>query len=147
MHTGVLPPGRRRLLYLIAAGTWITGATWLVLHYFVRVVDAFGFDNPHPQQRLWLIIHAAFSFAAVWMFGALWSDHVVRGWKAGLRKPTGGTLFAVVAWLTVSGCALYYLGSDDWRSWTSLAHWIIGLLAIVLFFMHLRKRTRGDSDR
>ncbi|NBR18198.1 MAG: hypothetical protein EBT81_10105, partial [Gammaproteobacteria bacterium] len=67
MRTGVLPPGRRRLLHGVALGTWSTGAVWLVFHYFVRVVDEFGFDNPHPQQRWWLIGHAVFSFAAVWL--------------------------------------------------------------------------------
>ena len=142
VRTGVLPPGRRRLLHSVAFGTWLTGAVWLVFHYFVRVIDDFGFDNPHPQQQWWLIAHAVFSFAAVWLFGSLWSDHVVRGWKAGVRKPTGGTLFGVLVWLTISGCALYYLGSDAWRSWTSLAHWIPGLAAIVVFVVHFRNKRR-----
>jgi len=140
VRTGVLPPGRRRLLHALAIGTWVTGGVWLIFHYFIRVVDQFGFDGPHPQQRWLLIGHAVFSFAAVWMFGALWSDHIVRGWRARQRRPTGGTLFGVLVWLTITGCALYYIGSDRWRSWTSLAHWIIGLAAIVLFIVHFRKK-------
>lgn len=139
-RTGVLPVGRRRLLHGLAIGTWLTGAVWLVFHYFVRTVDQFGFENPHPQQQWWLIAHAVFSFGAVWMFGALWSDHIVRGWKARLRRPTGGTLFGVSAWLTLTGCALYYIGNDFWREWTSLAHWIVGLLALIVFVIHFRKK-------
>ena len=140
LRTGALPTGRRRLLHLLAIGTWLTGGIWLVFHYFVRTVDQFGFEGPHPQQRWWLIGHAVFSFAAVWMFGALWPDHVVRGWKAKLRRPTGGTLFGILVWLTLTGCALYYIGSDAWRSWTSLSHWIPGLIAIVIFILHFKKK-------
>jgi hypothetical protein len=70
---------------------------------------------------------------------------VVRGWKAGMRKPSGGTLFGVLVWLTISGCALYYLGSDEWRSWTSLAHWIPGLAASVVFVVHFRNKRLEES--
>ena len=138
--TGVLPPGRRRLLHTLAIGTWVTGGVWVIFDYFIRAVDQFGFEGPHPQQRWWLIAHAVFSFGAVWMFGALWPDHVVRGWKARLRRPTGGTLFGVLAWLTLTGCALYYIGNDTLRTWTSFAHWVPGVAAIVVFIIHFRKK-------
>ncbi len=138
--TGVLPPGRRRLVHALAIGTWASGAVWLIFDYFIRAVDQFGFEGPHPQQRWWLIAHAVFSFVAVWAFGALWPDHVVRGWKARLRRPTGGTLFGVLAWLTLTGCALYYIGNDTLRSWTSFTHWIPGLFLIVVFIIHFKKK-------
>jgi hypothetical protein len=140
--TGVLPVGRRRTLYGLALGTWITGCVWLLFYYFVRVEDQFGFENPHPQQRLWLIAHAIFSLGAVWIFGALWSDHVVRGWKAKLRRNSGGWLFVLTAWLALSGCALYYIGSDVWREWMSLGHWVVGVAAIIFFLVHFRKQKK-----
>ena len=141
-YTGVLPVGRKWTLYGFALGTFVTGCVWLVFHYFVRVVDAYGFENPHPQQRWWIIGHAVFSFAAVWMFGALWSDHIVWGWRAKLRRPTGGTLFGFLVWLTATGCALYYVGSDRWRAITSLLHWVPGLAALVVFVLHFKKKGR-----
>jgi hypothetical protein len=142
-RTGALPVGRRRTLHALAIGTWVTGGIWLIFKYFVREVDSFGFDNPHPAQRWWLIGHAAFSFGALWIYGALWPDHVVRGWKAKLRRKSGGTIFGVAAWLALTGCALYYIGNDTARSWTSLAHWIVGLAAIVAYLIHQPWRKRG----
>ena len=140
--TGALPVGRRNTLYVVSIGTLATGVIWLVFQYFVRVVDQFGFENPHPQQRWWLIAHAVFSFVAVWMFGALWSDHIVRGWRAKLRRKSGGTMFGLGVWLTLTGCALYYVGSDFWRSLTSFAHWIPGVATLAVFLIHFRKKGR-----
>jgi hypothetical protein len=34
--TGVLPPGRRRLVHALAIGTWASGAVWLIFDYFIR---------------------------------------------------------------------------------------------------------------
>lgn len=140
--SGALPQGRRRTLYVFSIGTLVTGVMWLVFQYFVRVVDQFGFENPHPQQRWWLISHAVFSFVTIWMFGALWPDHIVRGWRARLRRWSGGALFGLASWLTATGCALYYVGSDFWRALTSFAHWIPGLATLIVFVVHFRKATR-----
>jgi hypothetical protein len=136
---GALPTWQRRSVYIVSAAVWITGAVWLVFRYFVRVTDEFGFDNPHPQQRWWIIAHAAASLAGLWLFGLLWHHHIARGWRAGLRRGTGGTLFGLVAWLALTGCALYYIGTDSARSWTSLAHWIVGLGALGAFLLHDRR--------
>jgi len=81
------------------------------------------------------------------MFGALWSDHIVRGWRAKLRRPTGGTLFGFLVWLTATGCALYYVGSDRWRAITSLLHWVPGLAALVVFVLHFKKKGPGVATR
>jgi hypothetical protein len=134
-----LPLWQRRTIYGVGLATWLTGGVWLVYKYFVRVVDEFGFENPHPQQRLWLIAHAAASLIAVWLFGLLWHHHIARGWENRLRRGTGGTLFGVIAWLALSGCALYYIGSDNARNLVSLAHWIVGLAAIGAYLLHDRR--------
>jgi hypothetical protein len=133
-----LPVRRRRALHWISVGVWVTGGVWLIYKYFIRVTDDFGFESPHPLQHWWLIAHAGFSFAAVWMFGVLWPGHVLRGWRMKTRRPTGGTLFGVIAWLTLSGYALYYVASETLRSWTSILHWVVGLVAIVPFLLHRR---------
>ncbi|MCU0761146.1 MAG: hypothetical protein MUF07_18360 [Steroidobacteraceae bacterium] len=142
-RVGALPASRRRAVHWIATGTWVTGAVWLVFKYFVRVPDEFGFDNPHPMQQWWLIAHAIVSVFAVWMFGVLWPGHVIRGWKSHLRRPTGGTLFGITAWLALTGLALYYVGNDDWRSWVAILHWAVGLGAIVAFLLHRRHAPRA----
>ena len=73
---GALSRTRRRTLYGISVGVWVTGAVWLVYHYFVRSIDQFGFENAHPHQQWWLVAHAAFGCWALWMFGVLWPGHV-----------------------------------------------------------------------
>jgi hypothetical protein len=135
---GTLPAPRRRAVVWVSVAVWATGVVWLLFKYFVRVTDEFGFDNPHPWQRAWLIAHAFAALAALWLFGVLWRGHVVRGWTLRERRPTGGTLFGVTVWLTLTGCALYYIGSDSLRAWTSFAHWIPGVAALALFLVHRR---------
>lgn len=146
VRAGSLPPSRRRAIHLVSAATWLTGAVWLVFHYFVRVPDEFGFENPHPQQQWWLIGHAAFALYATWLFGVLWPGHVIRGWNSRLKRGTGGTLFGFTAWLALSGLALYYLGDATLRSWASLAHWIAGLVAVLPFLLHRRAQAPGRSS-
>jgi hypothetical protein len=137
-RVGALPTRRRLNIYGIAIGVWVTGAVWLVYHYFVRTIDNFGFENVHPHQQWWLIAHAVFSFAAVWMFGVLWPNHIKKGWKLNTQRLTGGSLFGVITWLTLTGLALYYIGDDALRSWTSILHWGVGLAGLAVFLIHLR---------
>ncbi len=144
-RVGALGSRRRRTLYVISIGVWLTGAVWLIYHYFVRSIDQFGFENPHPDQQAWLIAHAAFGVAAVWIFGVLWPGHIIRGWKARVRRTSGGWLFGVVTWLTLTGLALYYIGNSAWREWASLGHWIVGLAALLPFLIHLL--TRAPRER
>jgi hypothetical protein len=132
-----LPTLRRRMIYLIASGTWLTGCLWLVYHYFIKVKDQFGFDSVHPLEKWWLIFHAAFGFWAVWMFGNLWLHHIKLGWTIKARWISGGSLFLFVFWLIGTGYLLYYLGDAKLRGLTSLLHWIPGLAVIGLFFSHL----------
>lgn len=144
-RVGALPGWQRLAVNWTALAVWLTGAVWLIFKYFVRSVDEFGFENPHPQQQAWIIAHAFVSLAGLWLFGLLWSQHIVRGWDNRVRRPSGSTIFVAVAWLSLTGCALYYLGSDRWRSWVSFAHWIPGLAALIAFHVHRRKRTRAVS--
>ncbi len=136
---GLLPAPRRRAVIVVSGVVWATGVVWLVFKYFVRVTDQFGFDSPHPMMRSWLIAHALASFVAIWLFGVLWRGHVVRGWNLRVRRGSGGTMFGLTAWLALSGCALYYIGSDALRSWTSLAHWVPGIGALAAFLIHRRR--------
>jgi hypothetical protein len=143
---GVLPHRRKNAIYLTAAGVWITGILWLIFHYFITVPDQFGFTQRHPLQKWWMIAHALLAVFAVWFFGMLWPNHVKRAWTKKVRRGTGGTLFGVTAWLSLTGVALYYIGDDSWRSATSLAHWIIGVVALGVFLLHLLTRRSHDQE-
>lgn len=142
-RVGMIPPSRRTAIYLTSAGLWLTGVLWLIYHYFMHKTDQFGFDGADPLENWWLIAHAVVGFYAVWMFGVLWPGHIKSGWRTKMRWISGGCLFLVVVWLTITGLSLYYLGSDEWRKWTSIAHWIPGLAAFAVFVCHAPRRLRS----
>lgn len=130
-----LPRTRRYTVYFISVGVFVTGAVWLIYHYFLRTPGPFGFKN-NPLEIWWLKAHGAFSFASIWALGWLWTTHVMRGWNMRWRRWSGGFLAGVVLVLTITGYLLYYIGSRDWREGMALAHWIIGLAALAVFFIH-----------
>jgi len=126
---------RRYTIYFISIGVFVTGVLWLIYHYFLREMGPFGYRN-NPLELWWLKLHGGFSFASLWVFGLLWSVHILRGWNMRWRRWSGGALVVTMVLLTITGWGLYYFDSREWREWTSIVHWVIGLLALALFFMH-----------
>ena len=137
LRVGFMPRARRLTLYAVSLSVWGSGCVWLLLHYFVHSVDRLGFETPHPAEQWCLVAHAFASFYAMWWFGVLWTGHIKRGWKARIRRGTGGTLFGVWLWLAMTGYALYYVVNDAWRARTSILHWTVGLAALGAFLFHL----------
>jgi hypothetical protein len=135
-----LSKGQRYTLYGISIGVWLTGAVWLIYHYFMQTEGPFGFQK-HPVEVISLEVHGAFSFAALWIFGVLGWTHILRGWTSNWKRWSGGFLVGVIVILIVTGWGLYYFVAREWREWTSLVHWILGLAALVLFFVHWLSRS------
>jgi hypothetical protein len=125
----------RAAIYVICAGVWLTGVLWLVFHYFLRTEGPFGFRN-NPLEVWCLKAHGAFSFASLWLLGRLWAVHVMRGWNMRWRRWSGGSLVGAVFVLILSAYGLYYVDGKAWRDWTGILHWIIGILALAIFFIH-----------
>jgi len=141
-----LPKIRRYTVYVVSIGVWLTGLLWVIYHYFLRTPGPFGFRN-NPLEILWLELHGAFSFAAMFALGLLWIIHVVRGWNARWRRWSGGFLVGLTIVLTISGYGLYYLDSREAREFVSVVHWVIGLASIVFFFLHwLSKSAAHNRD-
>jgi hypothetical protein len=138
-----LPRGRRWTVYGIAFATWITGVLWLIYHYFMTTEGRFG-PQTHPLEPWWKTIHAGVSFFAIGILGLLWGVHILRGWNANWRRWSGGTLAAFFFVLTATGFALYYIYMIDeaWRAWTSIIHWVLGLVSIGAFFVHWLSKSR-----
>ena len=130
-----LKRGRRWLTYGIGLGLWLTGAAWLIYHYFLRTETAFG-PAENPLTHWWLAAHGLFAFASLWLFGLLWGQHIVGAWKSGRHRITGSLLFSLLVALIGSGYLLYYAGGDETRSIVSLLHWIVGLAIPLPFFVH-----------
>ncbi len=140
-RVGHMSRGRRHSLYWASFGVLASGLVWLYVHYFMQEVDSFGFEGPHPAEKWALIAHAVCSFYGLWWFGLLWPGHIYKSWRARIRRWSGGILFACLAWLTATGCALYYIGSETVRSWTSLLHWVAGIICALAFAVHLKTRS------
>jgi len=139
-----LTRNRRIGLYAVAIGVWLTGGLWLIYHYFLEREGPFGFES-HPLEKTWLILHAGFSFAAIWLLGMLWAIHIVRGWNMKWRRRSGGTMVGVMLVLVVSGCSLYYIDSQVIDEWTAILHWAVGLAALAVFFIHWLSKSRPAS--
>lgn len=146
IRPGGLPHDRRRTVYLIAAGSWITGLLWVIFHFFMSVEDEFGFDTVHPLEKWWLTFHAVFFFCALWMFGVLWPNHVKINWRMKRRRWSGGLMYGIVIWLAISGFLMLYLGDEKLRNLSSWAHWLVGLAALIAFTIHLSVRWFGKKE-
>jgi hypothetical protein len=147
-------PGRlgaptRTGMYVVGLGVWLSGGLWLVLHHWLIKRGEFG-PEVNPLEPWCLKAHGAFAFATVWFFGLLWRVHVTKVWPLSWRRCSGGVMAGSLAWLTLSGYLLYYVGEDTARSIVSILHWGIGLVVPIFFFSHrfgLRKRVPKSSFR
>jgi len=126
---------RKWALYVISTGLWASGAAWLIFHYFLRKAGDFG-PEANPLEPWWLKVHGAFAFGALFMLGLLWGVHILNSWASHRRRWSGGLLVAAILVLTASGYLLYYVGGETLREVVSLAHWIIGFGAPILFIAH-----------
>ncbi len=61
----------------------------------------------------------------------------MHGWRFGMNRISGLSVVLAASLLTLSGYGLYYIVSDDIRSWASLIHWVIGLAAIGAVTLHV----------
>ena len=133
--------GRRqkKMLYAASFLLWMSGALWL----FERYVS----DNALPLP-LWMKIHGAAAMLFLMVFGALLIHHVPVGWRHKRQRPSGIPLLLICTVLVITGWALYYLGDESIREWTSAAHSILGLLFPFVLGLHLwfAKKHKVHSD-
>ena len=123
-------------LYVVGALLVLSGALWLLFHYFVRMPGQFG-DSPHVLEPWWLCIHGLCAAAFLIGFGSVLPGHVRRAWVGRRNRLSGALFFALVALLIASGYGLYYLGADSVRAIVSIAHWSVGLGIPLLMGWHV----------
>lgn len=140
-----LRPWHKRLVYVALAALWLTGAAWLVFHYFIKVEGAFG-PEPHWLEHWWLRAHGLFVFGGLLVLGPLFVLHAPRGWRTGRGRRFGVAIYAVLAWLAVSGYGLYYFSDLLPPDLLPKLHWITGLVAPLGLVAHiLTARRRSES--
>ncbi|HEX7951926.1 MAG TPA: hypothetical protein VF523_02530 [Burkholderiales bacterium] len=130
--------GKWHQTYLYASGALLvlSGALWLLFHYFVRIQGQFG-DSPHPLEKWWLCAHGVCAALFLIGFGSVLPGHVRRAWTGRRNRLSGTVFFAPLAILMATGYGLYYLGDESARALVSAVHWIIGLGIPVLMGWHI----------
>ncbi|WP_225010909.1 hypothetical protein [Novosphingobium percolationis] len=133
------------LLALSGMGLWLSGCGWLLLHYYGQKQGEFG-PEMNPVEPWMMKAHGLFLIPALLGIGGMFIAHIPKGWAHRHQRIAGVALCVVLAALIASGYMLYYVGDEDLRAWTSLAHWTIGLGLPVVFLWHylngLRARRR-----
>jgi hypothetical protein len=123
------------LLTISGAVLWLSGAAWLLLHYYGQVEGEFG-PETNPLEPWLLRLHGFALIPALLGFGGLFVVHMPKGWKNRYQRNLGVALTALMAMLILTGYLLYYVGDDAVRSWSSIIHWAIGLAAPIIFIWH-----------
>ena len=123
-------------LYVVGVLLVLSGALWLVFHYFVRIEGDFG-PTLHPLEPVWLSVHGIAAAAILVGFGSVLPGHVRRAWTASHNRISGGVFFTVMLTLTITGYLLYYVGAEAVRGPMSMLHWIVGLALPLLAVWHI----------
>ena len=139
---------QRRALYAMFLLLLGSGLLWLGFHYFVIAKTDFG-DAHHPLETWWLKLHGLAAMLALIGFGSLMPGHIRNAWQHRKNRGSGGTMAAVMVLLALTGYFLYYVGGEELRHFTSIAHWAIGLALVPLLILHIvlgrRSRERSQS--
>lgn len=123
-------------LYGISGLLVASGILWLVAHYFLRGAGEFG-ETVNPLEPWSMKLHGAAAMATLFFVGSLLNNHIRRAHHARRNRYSGWSMATLLAWLTLSGYALYYLASEASRSLWSAGHWIPGLLLPLLLALHI----------
>lgn len=126
----------KKLLYpsLIVLAT--TGFTWLISHYLLEIQGEFG-PEKHPLEIWSLRVHGLSAVFTTLFVGMLLEHHMLSYFKQKRRLITGLSLAVLALFLLISGYMLYYLSEDSWRIFFSISHWVLGVIGILVFALHL----------
>jgi hypothetical protein len=137
-----MPLGQRSAVYFIVGSLWLSGCFWLYLDYFLAKRGQFGI-TPHPLEPPVLLLHGVVAVLSMYLFGWITARHVLRWWPRGLRRVSGASLAALLAALSASGFALFFLVDDASRHAATVIHDSLGLAVALFAIQHwfLRGRT------
>ena len=139
---------RWQIMLLTISGVllWLSGAAWLLLHYYGQVQGEFGTET-NPLEPWFLRLHGLALIPALLGFGGLFIVHIPKGWKDVSQRVAGVSLTVIFSILILSGYMLYYVGDEGARDWTSIIHWAIGLGSPVIFIWHYLGRNARKTAK
>lgn len=137
----------KKWLYSGLTLLWVSGALWLLFHYFLQTEGDFG-PQPHVLERWWLRLHGLAGMVGLILLGSLLPNHMKLAWSRQKNRRTGLPMFTVWIWLAATGYALYYFSSDTNAAWLPVLHWAVGLALPTLLLIHLKHaRMRSHQSR
>ncbi|MCJ2181591.1 hypothetical protein MTR62_02535 [Novosphingobium sp. 1949] len=134
------------LLCLSGTGLWLSGAGWLLLHYYGQVEGEFG-PEVNPLEPWMMKLHGLCLIPALLGLGGLFVAHVPKGWNHTAQRLAGIVLSLVLTVLVSSGYLLYYAGGETLRAGSSLTHWVLGLALPGAFVWHYLNGKRVRRKR
>jgi len=79
---------------------------------------------------------SAFRATGRYLFGWISARHVLRWWAGKLRRSSGGALASIMALLTATGFALFFVSSDAWQRYAAGAHDVLGIGVTLFAIQH-----------
>ena len=140
-----MPRRRRAAVYVVFGGLWLTGCLWLLLDLSIAKRGPFGV-TPHPLEPPLLLMHGVIAVLGMYLLGWIGARHVLRWWPGGLRRLSGGTLAVVLAFLVVSGFALFFVSDDEWQHAAAVGHEVLGVVVTLFAVQHWFFRGRGEPS-
>ena len=131
----------RRLLYAACLSLFISGTAWAWIQHLDEAGKA-GDTLVKLKQPL-IAVHGFSAMTFVLLLGTLLVGHVRRAWHAHKNRKNGAFFLIAISLLTLSGYALYYIGDEHWRGWTSNLHLWLGVTAPALLILHIRQGRRS----
>jgi cytochrome c biogenesis protein CcdA len=141
-----LDPPFRFVIYVAVAVLFATGVGWVVAD---QMKDSVEGEFWQQAGATLLMVHGGTSMLTLALLGALFPVHICRAWRAGKNRGTGFLMLAVTGLLVATAFALYYLGSETIRSWSSGLHiaFGLGLPAVLLLHIKVGRRRTEPNDR
>jgi len=138
-----MPKRLRNVIFWLMGALWASGCLWLALDQFFSGAGQFG-PMPHPWQPTVLLLHGITAIAATYLLGWVTARHVLHWWKVRQRRLSGAMLAAILAALSVSGFALFFLTDDRWQRASAAAHDVLGVFVTVFAIQHWFFANRRD---
>ena len=130
-----LSTAQRTATWLVFLVAWLSGALWLVFHYFLQRQGEFALE-PHPLEHWWLRLHGLCAFLLLTIGGVLWAMHVRHAWRRPVRRRSGIAIVIASCALAASGYLIYYADEGIAHDAIGIAHWIVGLGLIAPMLVH-----------
>jgi hypothetical protein len=140
-----MPSGLRSSIYAIFGGAWLSGCVWWALRHFFAVPGEFGVTR-HPWEPTAGWLHGVLAIATAFLFGWVLARHGSEGWQQRKRRISGGLMTGIVAALSITGFALFFVSDGDWQADATRVHEALGLLVTAFAVEHWRASNSRNRD-